>query len=221
MWFGPRLFGTSLASRVRARRRGGFQPREALEEDRCLLSFNPVTSLPVGAGPSAVATGDFNNDSHLDVVTANATSGTVSVLLGDGQGGFAAAIHSAAGASPTSLAVGDLNGDGTMDLAVTNSGGGVSVLLGKGNGGFEAPTNVAVGSDPLSVAVGDFNSDGKMDLAVSSQSEYTSSYPYYYYYYYSYRQGHVNVLLADDTGGFSAAEHIQHQWWCSVRLSSR
>ena len=57
---------------------------EALE-DRCLPSFSPAASFPVGANPQAVVTADFNNDGHLDLATANPATSTVSVLLGDGR----------------------------------------------------------------------------------------------------------------------------------------
>ena len=55
----------------------------------------------------------------------------VSVLLGNGNGTFQAAVNYAAGLSPSSVAVGDFNGDGKTDLAVANlASNNVSVLLG-------------------------------------------------------------------------------------------
>jgi hypothetical protein len=55
----------------------------------------------------------------------------VSVLLGNGGGGFGARTDVEAGAGPAALAVGDLSGDGRLDLAVANySAFTVSVLLG-------------------------------------------------------------------------------------------
>ena len=181
------------------------RPRLEPLDDRRLPSFSPAATLSVGANPQDVVTADFNGDGKLDLATANAGAGTVSVRLGDGAGGFGDAIGSAAGYNPVSLAVGDFNEDGKLDLAAANGGGyGVSVLLGNGDGNFRAPASVGVGSDPLSVAVGDFNGDGKMDLAVSSQTEYTSYYYGYYYYGSTWRQGHVSVLLGDGGGGFAA-----------------
>ena len=69
--------------------------RPSLEvlEDRLTPSFSPATSFPVGPNPQAVVTADFNNDGRLDLATANAGGNTVSVLLGDGRGGFGAANH--------------------------------------------------------------------------------------------------------------------------------
>jgi len=59
---------------------------------------------------------------------ANNPDGTVSILLGNGDGTFRAAQNFLAGGSPGSLAVGDFNGDGLPDVAV-NAGGGVAILL--------------------------------------------------------------------------------------------
>jgi hypothetical protein len=123
-----------------------------------------------------VVAADFNNDGRLDLATANPAPGTVSVLLGDGRGGFGAAIDSnlgsVAGATQASLTVADFDNDGNLDLAAladyTNEFGeyygGVSVLLGNGDGSFRAP--ILTGGN-LAVAAGDFNNDGNSDLVVS------------------------------------------------------
>jgi hypothetical protein len=94
-------------------------------------------------GPDAVAVGDFNGDGKLDVAVTNLVDGTVSILLGNGDGTFQAAQSYAVGLNPSSVALGDLNGDGSVDLAVANNGGPlvpgtVSILLGNGNGTFKA-----------------------------------------------------------------------------------
>src|SRR5262245_20955746 len=61
---------------------------EALE-DRRLLSFSPAVNHTVGINPQDIVTADFNNDGRLDIATVNAGSNNVSVLLGNGAGGFA------------------------------------------------------------------------------------------------------------------------------------
>ena len=138
-------------------------------EDRCLLSFSPAVSYPVGVNPQAVVTGDFNGDGRLDLAVANSASNSVSILRGNANGTFQAAQNFATGAVPRSLAVGDFNKDGKLDLVTANAGAyDVSVLSGNGDGTFRAPTSIGIGLRQLSVAVGDFNSDGKLDLAVAS-----------------------------------------------------
>ena len=97
------------------------RPNLEVLEDRCLLSFSPVASFPVGMAPAAVVTADFNNDGSLDLATANSGGNTVSVLLGDGLGGFGAASHFAAGTGPRSMAVADFNNDGNLDVATRRS----------------------------------------------------------------------------------------------------
>lgn len=225
MWFGPVWFGSlfdparSSCSLLPARRAPGVRPWrrtigsrlpvEALE-GRCLLSFNPVASPLVGINPQAVVTGDFNKDGRLDLVTANTGDNSVSVLLGNGSGGFASAGQYAAGSSPRSVAVGDFNKDGNLDLAAANAGGAVSVLLGNGTGGFAAPQTVALDSpSPAvadSVAVGDINRDGTMDLVATSRTEQTEYYQGYYGGWYSrtWYEGRVHVLIGDGAGGFAA-----------------
>src|SRR5262245_26408097 len=90
---------------------------EALE-NRLTPSLVWAGEFPVPYYPQALVSGDVNNDGHLDLATAN-NDGTVSVLLGDGLGGFGVALQSAVGAGPSygaSMAVADLNNDGNLDV---------------------------------------------------------------------------------------------------------
>ena len=123
-------------------------------------------AYPVGSDPNPVTVGDFNGDGIPDLAVGNLASNTVSVLLGNGDGTFQAAVTYSVGYGPASLAVADLNGDGKLDLAVANyADNTVSVLLGNGDGTFQAAVNFIAGSYPVSIAVGNFN--GKPDLAVA------------------------------------------------------
>jgi hypothetical protein len=77
-----------------------------------------------------VAIGDLNADGKLDLAVANFSSGTVSVLLGNGNGTFGAKRDYATGVNPVCVGIGDVNGDGKPDLAVVNyHSGTVTVLL--------------------------------------------------------------------------------------------
>ena len=128
----------------------------------------------LGAYPVAVASADFNGDYLPDLAIANQGTNNVSILTGDGTGGFQLAAGSpvAAGSAPASVAIADFNEDGAPDLAIVDYAGNVSVLLGNGSSGFvNAPNSpFPAGSSPVAVAVGDFNNDGKPDLVVANKS---------------------------------------------------
>ena len=158
------------------------------------VAFRSTDFATGGEGPQAVAVGDFNGDGTLDLVVANFSGSSVSVLLGNGDGTFQPAVsYSAAannlGNNPYSVAVGDFNGDGIPDLAVANEiSNNVSVLLGNGDGTFQNAVNSAVGTNPQSVTVGDFNGDGFLDLAVANSGSNS-----------------VSVLLGNGDGTFQTA----------------
>jgi hypothetical protein len=145
--------------------------------------------------PSSVVVGDFNGDGNADLAVANnLQSGQVSVLLGNGDGTFQAAVEYAAGTNPVSLAVGDFNGDGNTDLVVANLGdgsstaGSIGILLGVGDGTFRPQLTYSAGFNPGYVVVADFNGDGKADLAVASDGS----------------AGSLDVLLGNGDGTFQA-----------------
>jgi hypothetical protein len=158
--------------------------------------FTEAAGSPVGAGinPASVAVGDFNLDGKPDLVVGNGGSNNVTILLGNGTGGFTEASGSpfGAGTAPASVAVGDFNLDGKPDLAVANAGfdDDVTILLGNGSGGFTQPAGspVGAGTSPRSVAIGDFNLDGKVDLAVANANS-----------------NDVTILLGNGSGGFIEA----------------
>jgi hypothetical protein len=156
------------------------------------VNFAGAANFAAGNAPKSVAVGDFNGDGIQDVAVANPVSGTVSILLGNGDGTFTAANNFVAGSGSYSVVVGDFNGDGKQDLAVANqNSANVSILLGNGDGTFSGPNNFGVGSFPTSVAVGDFNGDGKQDLAVANQAS-----------------NNVSILLGNGDGTFSAPNNF-------------
>ena len=127
----------------------------------------PITNA-TGSDPDSIVAGDFNGDGRLDLAIANGESNTVSVLLGNGDGGFQPQVTYPVGSDPDSIVAGDFNGDGRLDLAVANGGSNnVSVLLGNGDGTFQPQVTYTVGDPSTAIVAGDFTGDGRLDLAVA------------------------------------------------------
>jgi hypothetical protein len=154
--------------------------------------------------PVSIVIADVNGDHKPDLVVANGGSGTVGVLLGNGDGTFQPAVtYGSGGMFPVSVAVADVNGDGKPDLFVANEcadsscDGSVGVLLGNGDGTFRvAVTYSSGGVYGLSVAVADVNGDGKSDLLVANGCANLDL---------CGREGGVAVLLGNGDGTFRAA----------------
>ncbi len=138
---------------------------------------NPTPSISLGQSdlsvalqPESVVTGDFNGDGIPDLAVTN-FSGSVSVLIGNGDGTFRGHVDYTTGAGARGIVTGDFNGDGKLDLAIANqTSNTVSILLGNGDGTFQGHVDYSVGTGPFSLATGDFNDDGALDLAVVNQS---------------------------------------------------
>jgi hypothetical protein len=149
------------------RPRGRALPTLEVLEARNLLNFSQPVLSATGFGPQAIATGDFNRDGKLDVVTANSDN-TVSVLFGRGDGTFEPPVNYPVGTNPVRVAVGSLRNNGLLDLVTVNLGSNdLTVLLNNGDGTFSPGDTVAVDRGPRAVALADFNRDGKLDLFVA------------------------------------------------------
>ena len=152
-------------------------------------TLGTATTFSTGAGgPFGSAVGDLNGDGNLDVATANFSFGNMSVLLGNGLGGFGAptVLPMAAGSWDVELV--DLNGDGRLDAITGNqNANNITVRLGNGNGTFGNPAAFSTGGGgPRTVAVGDVNNDGKLDVVVPHISS-----------------GTIGVLVGNGNGTFA------------------
>ncbi len=174
---------------------------------RATATFGTASRYPLDAfgPPHALAVADVNGDGHLDLVAAtcesNTACGSVTILLGNGDGTFRGPLSLGSGGNGASaIAVADVTGDGRPDLVVANfASDTVGVLAARGDGWFDTamayPTTAAgtgaVG--PSGVAVADLDGDGLADLVVTHAQ--------------ATRDGAraISVLYGQKGGGFGAS----------------
>lgn len=137
-----------------------------------MTGFTAAAGSPftVGDQPIGIVARDLTGDSRLDLAVANYGNDNVSVLVGQGNGGFAPMSGSpfAAGDGAGGVVAADFSGDGAADLAVSNNAADtVSVLLRTATGfAPESGSPYPTGRAPGQLAATDFNADGKPDLAI-------------------------------------------------------
>lgn len=151
-------------------------------------TFTFDAAYPTDVGPESVIAVDLDGDGGLELVTAN-SSGTVTVLDGDGAGGFADRVDWPVGGTLASISAGQLNPlvDSALDLVVTDvTGSQVQVLFGFGDETFSPAFAYPTGTQPVFVHVADVNADGADDLLTANAPA-----------------GTVTALLGDGYGDFS------------------
>lgn len=173
----------------------GAQTQSSMQARNPLFAPAQGSTLSLGGRPQDIAVADLNRDGKLDLVTCQAED-TVTVLLGNGRGGFTPAPDSPLKKAAHLVAIGDVNSDGKADLALTHHDSfGVEILLGVGDGRFSAapgsPFAAHQGTKPHNhgLALNDLNSDGKLDITTSNQDDNS-----------------VSVLMGDGRGSFKPAE---------------
>jgi hypothetical protein len=133
-------------------------------------SFAPAPRSPftVFARPFWMKAGDVDGDGSLDVYGVHDDHGRLTVLLGDGKGGFTQMAGSPfdLGAEAYGVQLADLNRDGRMDAAFPLLNGELRVLYGKANGGFEPVVAAGTGAGSFWITAADLDGNGSLKLLV-------------------------------------------------------
>lgn len=141
----------------------------------------------IGVNPMGLVIVDVNGDALLDLCVGNATSNSVTVLSGDGLGGFQLWGVFDAGffVQPRDIAAADLDADGDTDLVVSSEANQVRVLINDGSGIFAPPVFTVVFGSVSSVELADLNGDTIPDVAVTD-----------------FVNAEIEVALGNGAGGF-------------------
>ncbi|WP_242166109.1 VCBS repeat-containing protein [Lysobacter sp. M15] len=155
--------------------------------------------LGTGDEPSSVAVGDLNRDGRQDIVTGDGMDQAVSVLFGDGKGGFSEPARFPTAAFAGGVVVADATGDGYPDILSAGLDAGVSLLAGNGRGKFHAPVLLSAGPEVsvLRLAVAEVTGDRRVDIVTANQTGGDAGYD---------TPGSVSVLAGKRAGGFGAAQ---------------
>jgi hypothetical protein len=153
------------------------------------ISFTTSTvTLPAANGPVGIDSNSFAGFGSSDLVTANGGSSNVSLMIGNGSGGFTNATGSpfSGPTTATDVATGDFNNDQIPDVVAAGNAN-IVVRLGNGSGSLGGALTITNSLLNSSVVTGDFNSDGNLDFAVASAGASPQQ---------------VNVYLGDGSGTF-------------------
>jgi len=133
-------------------------------------TFSSRHPLTPPARPSTNEGVDLNGDAITDFAVGNIRGNSVSVLIGDGRGGFRTPVNYPVDLEPRGLSVMDLEGDGDMDIVTANRvGNSMAILYNKGDGTF-SPRFIfdSGGGGETACAAADANEDGILDLFVGA-----------------------------------------------------
>lgn len=172
--------------------------------------FNPTLNFVAGTAPYSICRADFNGDGKIDIATVNNrqfTKDSVSVLFGNGTGGFSAPFYFRVDSVAWRIVSSDFNGDGNPDLATANPGSNnVSILFGTGTGGFSPFISFTVGIQPIALCCADFDGDSNIDLAVVNEN--------------GGGQGDISILLGNGAGNFTGSGTFVTGVWSTSIVAS-
>ena len=150
-------------------------------------SFAPPVFLAMATDPRRVIVRDLDGDGRPEIISANGSGGSLSILRNVGVAGsldtnsFAPRVDLALAGTPEFVAAGDLDGDGKPDLVVADSAGFISLYRNHSipgtlsAGSFDARTDLPAQSGSQTVVIGDLDGDGKPELITSAYLPQTMS----------------------------------------------
>jgi uncharacterized protein YjdB len=141
------------------------------------ISFDAKADFSVGILPYDVTAGDVDGDGNPDIVTANNSGNSISVLRNTGSTGsisFATKVDYSTTSGAAGITMGDIDGDGKVDIAVTNPyASSVSVFRNSSSSGtiaLDTKVDFTTAASPWGIVIGDLDNDSKPDIATSTQS---------------------------------------------------
>ncbi len=156
---------------------------------------------PSGNSIYDVITADLDRDGYLDLITANSSANTISVLKNNQAGGFTLDHTRSAGTNPSSVAVLDLNRDGWLDIVAGNRSSGFLSIYHNQQGSLTAQPNQYINISVQALAVADLNQDGKPDLVATHRFSDNGS------------NNNVSVLNGTGQGSFTAPTTFTTSDW--------
>jgi hypothetical protein len=130
--------------------------------------FSAPVTLFTGRSTVNVVPADLNGDGAPDLVTVDALSDGVSVLLGRGDGSFRERLAFPTAPVPLNAAVADVDGDGDQDVVTASRDGHGSITVLRNDGAGRLRRDRTYPAHALSLAAADLNGDGLLDLVTVS-----------------------------------------------------
>jgi hypothetical protein len=132
--------------------------------------------LPLAGAANAMASCDFDGDTHVDLVLGreHGAQWMLELLRGDSRGGLSASSSALLAARPEFVTTADFDGDGSLDaLCASKSGARVDFVRGTAGGGFAAAASLVAGGAYSALAAADVDGDGFDDVLVLLEGQNT------------------------------------------------